>query len=509
MAAGPGWSGDAGPGHAPAPQVAKPSRAYADGPPLRYALWSRLKGRLLWAGVALLILGTAILGPWLLGYPHLFIALLSLPVVAVALVGIPHLIRDPFVQGVIVHAARASRDDGTLALPPAVSTPEFEATFPLVTGMAFTGGNQVKILANGDETFGPLWHDLRAARCSITMRMYYAAAGSVADTMREILIARAQAGVAAYFLYDALGAGGLPPAYLASLRAAGVRTAAFRPLRWYALDNASHRLHVRAIIIDGRIGYTGGLGIDDKWLGGGRSPGEWRETNVRFEGPAVGQLQAGFVADWATATGELLVSGGLAGFGGSPAAAAGGLDAPVRAAVVRSPPLMGSSSAERLLALTIASARESLYISNPYFVPTRGFVQLLVHAALRGVDVRILTNGAQSDVKTTWRAGRSSYERLLRAGVRIYEYRPTTHAKTFVVDGTLSAVTTMNFDNRSLAYNSEVALVMLDSAVGMQLESLFRADEQYADEIALEQFRMRPRSARVLEWLASIGSRLL
>lgn len=142
--------------------------------------------------------------------------------------------------------------------------------------------------------------------------MYYAGPGMVADTLSDILASRAQEGVDVYFLYDAFGAVDLPADYFDTLRAAGVHTAAFRPVRWYALDNASHRLHVRGIVIDGRIGYTGGFGIDDKWLGGGRSRGEWRETNVRFVGPAAAQLQAGFVADWSTATGALLIGGGLA-----------------------------------------------------------------------------------------------------------------------------------------------------------------------------------------------------
>jgi cardiolipin synthase len=462
---------------------------------------------LLWVGLALILLGVAIGGPRLIGYPHFLLALLSLPVLAVALVGLPHLVRDPLVRGVITRNGRAAGDSKHAPLPPGVSTPEFGPSFSLVTETAFRGGNQVEVLANGDQTFERLWQDLRGAERSVSVRVYYAAPGLVADTLSDILAARAQAGVDVYFLYDAFGAADLPARYFQTLHAAGVHTAAFRPVRWYALDNASHRLHVRGIVIDGRIGYTGGFGIDDKWLGSGRVPGEWRETNVRVVGPVSAQLQAGFVADWSTATGELLVGGALTAPDDGPGAAATG--APVQAAVVRSPPLMGSSGAERLLALAIASARQSLLVSNPYFIPTRGFARLLVDAALRGVDVRVLTNGAQSDVKTTWRAGRSSYERLLRAGVRIYEYRSTLHAKTFVVDGALSAVTTMNFDNRSLAYNSEVALVTCDPAIGVQMESLFFEDSQHADEIIWERFRARPRGGRVLESIAKIGSRML
>lgn len=177
---------------------------------------------------------------------------------------------------------------------------------------------------------------------------------------------------------------------------------------------------------------------------------------------------------------------------------------------MHSPPLTGSTRAERLFALSIASAQRRLYITNAYFVPHADFVQLLVDAARRGVDVRVLTNSAQSDVKTTWLAGSSRYETLLAAGVRIYEYRPTTnHAKTFVVDGRWSAITTMNFDNGSLAYNDEVALVARGDTVGTAMESLFLDDLRFADEIRLDLFRQRHRTQRFLERAASVLASLL
>ena len=170
---------------------------------------------------------------------------------------------------------------------------------------------------------------------------------------------------------------------------------------------------------------------------------------------------------------------------------------------------MGSTAAERLLALAIASAARTLYISNAYFVPTLNFTKLLIEAARHGVDVRVLTNGRRSDVRTTWLAGRRSYEPLLREGIRIFEYGATIHAKTFVVDGQLCAVGTMNFDNRSLAYNNEVALVTLDATIGKYMDSLFFDDARYSDEIVLAHFQTRAWSARVFERVASFGSRLL
>ena len=490
---------------------------YVDGPALRYALWRRIKGRLLLVSAILGTFAVLFLAPQWISFPHAALVIASIPVLTMALAGLPHLLRDPLVRTIAVNATSVGHGEpGDSLLPPGVAADAFRETFALVVGVGFSRDNHVDVLTNGDGTYELLWSDLRAARRSITVQMYYAGSGRVADTTIEILAARARAGVDVYFLYDAFGTADLPRQYLETLRLSGVHTAPYLPIRWYSLDNASHRLHVRGVVVDGRIGYTGGFGFDDKWLGAGRTPGEWRDTNVRFSGAIVASLQAGFVAAWSTATGEVLTGEFLkctTALTDTPVSqprgvGSGSADAVV-AAVVRSPPLMGSTPAERLFALAIASAAHTLYISNAYFVPTLGFARLLIEAAQRGVDVRVLTNGRQSDVRTTWLAGRRSYETLLHAGARIYEYGTTIHAKTFVVDSHLSVISTMNFDNRSLAYNNEVALVTLDAAIGSYMVSLFLQDAEYADEILLADFQTRAWTARLLERVASIGSRLL
>jgi cardiolipin synthase len=424
----------------------------------------------------------------------------SVPALVLALVGLPHVFRNPLVRNVL------ARETG--ATLPAVGDSAFDAVLAMLTGTTLRTGNTVEMLPNGDGTFPRLWADLRRARRSITVQMYYAGPGAVADSATRRLAERARSGLDVFFLYDAFGARDFPRRYLDTLRAAGVRTAEFRPLRWYALDRAQHRSHVRGIVIDGTVAYTGGFGLDDKWLGAGRADGEWRETNARFSGPAAAELQRVFVAKWAEATGELLAWDRLL-----PAAVGAPRDLstrPASAALLYSPAVTGSTTGERLLALSIASAKQRLYIANAYFVPRADYVQLLVEAARRGVDVRILTNGPASDVGTTWLAGRARYETLLAAGVRLYEYRPTTmHAKTFVVDGLWSGITTMNFDNRSLAYNNEVALLARDARLGATLDSLFLEDLHFADEIRLDAFSRRPWTARVRERVASAIASLL
>ena len=390
--------------------------------------------------------------------------------------------------------------------PPAVGDAMFEPTLELLTGMHLVSGNEIEVMINGDQTYPKLWNDLRSAKRSITLQMYYAQPGAVADTLRQIVIERAKAGVRVLFLNDAFGSQNLKDDYWQSLKDAGVRVATFRPVHWYDLHKAAFRSHIRVVVVDGSIAYTGGFGIDDKWLGDGRHKDQWRDSNVRFRGPAVMALQATFAAGWAEATGELL-TGDL--FFPPRELQADGVQ---RATVLHTAPTAGSTAAERFLALTIASARKSLYISNSYFVPDDDFRRGLVAAARRGVDVRILTTSKETDVRTTWLAGRAHYEQLLSAGVKVYEYQPVMmHAKTIVVDQAFGTVGTLNFDNRSMVFNDESMLVALDQRFGAQLHQIFLddIDPRWSKEITLDEFRERPWYQKIFERGAVLLSRVL
>jgi len=423
-------------------------------------------------------------------------AVMLLAVVVLLGLGAAHILRVAPLQVVVAHEDPAG--------PPPVGDPRFLETVAALSETPIIPSNAVVVLTNGDETFPRLFADLRAARRSITVQAYYGKAGVVADSVFTILLERARSGVLVYFLFDAFGADPLPDRFERGLHEAGVHVAAFRPFRWWELDRVSHRSHTRAIVVDGRVGYTGGFGFDDKWLGGGRQPGQWRDTNVRFTGPAVTQLQAAFAEEWAEATGELVMGDRL-----FPAAA--GTEAGTQVAgLLHSVPSSGTSPAERALALSIAGARRTLYISNSYFLPNASFRRLLAQAAGRGADVRVLTNSRETDVSLTRLAGRSYYAELLEAGVRIYEYQPTMmHAKTLVADGVWTIIGTLNFDNRSLALNNEVSLLVLDRRTGAAMESLFLADLRSAREIGLAEFRERPWHERLREWGASQLARVL
>lgn len=425
---------------------------------------------------------------------RVIIVLLAILVGAMALIGGLTITRGTPVSYVVTLA-----DSG----PPAVSDSLFGATFELFTGTHLSPGNTVDRINNGD-VYSSLWSDLRSAQHTITVQMYYSLPGAVADSIGAILRERARAKVRVLFLVDAFGSQHLSKEYLKSLTDAGVSVAKLRTLHWLTISDATTRSHVRVVVIDGKVGYTGGFGIADYWLGDGHHDEQWRESNVRFTGPAVMQLQAAFSAAWAESTGELIT--GQLFFPENGFEAHGSMTA----GLLYAAPTTGSTPAERFIVLTISGARKTLYITNSYFVPDQDFRRLLERAAKRGVDVRILTVSSKTDVKSTWYAGRHHYEELLGSGIRLFEYQPTMlHSKTIVADGAFSAVGSMNFDNRSMAFNNESQLVVLDTAFGRGMDSTFLDDLRYAKEIKLDEFKKRSIWERMLETGASVMSRLL
>ncbi|MEO7367864.1 MAG: phospholipase D-like domain-containing protein [Gemmatimonadaceae bacterium] len=404
-------------------------------------------------------------------------------------------------RGATVRTVVAAGDKGG---PPEVSDPLFPRTIELFTGTHIDEGNRVEILLNGEGTYPIIWKDIASAKHTITVQMYYSQPGAVADTMSKYLSERARAGVRVLVLFDAFGSQPLYGDWVENLKNAGVEFAWLRPLKWYTLQKASTRSHVRVIVVDGRVGYTGGFGLADYWLGDGRHAEQWRESNVRFMGPTVAALQAAFASGWAETRGELLTGDVF-----FPPVAFEDKGS-VKAGLMHSLPTIGSTPAERFYALTIAGARKTLYITNSYFVPNTDFCQLLINSAKSGVDVRVLTVGPTTDVKSTWYAGRAVYEQLLEGGVKIYEYKPTMmHAKTIVVDGLWSSLGSMNFDNRSIAFNNESQILALDSTVGKQMDDIFLEDLKYSDEIKLDTFRKRPWTNKMLERGASLMRRVL
>jgi cardiolipin synthase A/B len=396
-----------------------------------------------------------------------------------------------------VNAARASGNE------PVIGDTQFVQAVQRFTGADWTEGNTVEVLFNGNQTYPRLWSDLRAARTTITFHDFWMRGHAMPDSLAQILAERARAGVRVLFLYDAFGAH-VEDAYFEGLRKAGVTVAELRPMRLFDLARAQHRSHMRAVVIDATIAYTGGFGIDSLWKGGGQREGEWRDTNVRLTGPIVDQVQTAFMSAWGEASGKLLT--GQPFFGARRLPTARG----VQTAFVYSPATVGSSAAERLIALTITGARSRLWITNAYFAPEDDLRHLLISAAKRGVDVRVLTAGEKTDQANARYAGRANYDQLLRGGVRIYEYDPSmVHAKTIVADGRWSVISTINFDNRSLALNDEVALITPDPRIALQLETAYADDLTRSTAVTLARFQKRSPYERGREWFATLLLRFL
>jgi cardiolipin synthase len=275
------------------------------------------------------------------------------------------------------------------------------------------------------------------------------------------------------------------------MRDAGCQVAWFRGIRWYDWTRYNHRTHRKLLIVDGEVAFTGGVGIANEWAGNADVPGHWRDSHVRIRGPAVATVQAAFVDNWNEATTELPI--GKSYFPELPVAGESIVCA------VQSNPVNATSAAQRSMAVLIAGATRRLWITNAYFVPNPPFIAALCAAKQRGVDVKILIPGRYQNQPAVGRASRHTWPKLIDGGVEIYEYLPTMiHAKTLVIDGTVSSIGSINFDPRSFALNAEFGIVVLDPALAGQFESDFEKDLRSAQVITAAHLRQ-----------LSIGDKLL
>ncbi len=355
-------------------------------------------------------------------------------------------------------------------------------------------GNAATILLDGDEIFPAMLAAIRRARTTITFTTYLYEDGPLADEVANALAERCRAGVGVNVLVDAVGSHRMSDHVRTTLRRSGCHVERFRPLNPLDMRRVNRRTHRRILVIDGRVGFTGGSGIGAKWTGNGRQPGRWRQTDVRVEGPIVRHLQAAFAELWRERTGMLL--GGDAYF---PDLARRG---DVVAQCVRSSPAGGSSEAYNLLLLSLESARSSINITTPYFVPDRRISEALVNAARRGVKVSVLIAGQVDNTvdRVVRVASRQALGAALKGGVKVYEYTAALlHAKTLVIDGTWASIGSANLDNRSFALNHELNVAFYDATVAGRLDDVFREDLEFAREVTYDAWRRRG-AGRVFEW---------
>lgn len=383
----------------------------------------------------------------------------------------------------------------TLVVPElAITDPTFVPTMEAYTNAALTAGNRVDLLLNGDEIFPAQVEAIRGARKSITYAQYFYEDGRPAEQIVSAISERCRAGIRARVLLDGFGTLKMPLPLRQELEQSGCFVATFRPLTPWTADNANNRNHRRILVVDGRVGFTGGSGASSKWMGNGRQKGQWRETDVRLQGPAVNDLQGAFAENWLEATGEML--GGNTFF--SPPQSRG----PVTVQVVRSSPASGSIAVYRMYLLAITAARRSIYLTNPYFLPDDRMAQSLVQARERGVRVVLLLPGA-IDNNIVRQASRAGFGRLFEAGVEIYEYQSgLLHAKTMTVDGRWATIGSANVDNRSFALNEEINVALYDSGMAARLEQIFADDLEHSRRVDEKRWRSRGPLTRILEWLS-------
>ncbi len=376
-------------------------------------------------------------------------------------------------------------------------SPAFLASMAGITGVDFVAGNRITILNNGCEFYPAMLEAIQGAQDSIAIEQYIFWPGVTADEFCAALAGRARAGVCVKILLDAVGSATLGDEAYRALTDAGCEVAWYSPIRWYTVGRFNNRTHRKTLVVDGRIGFTGGAGIADHWRGDATPPDQWRDMMVRLEGPVVARLLSGFAKNWLRMTGEVVQ--GEAFF---PDQADAGAQA---VQVIHSSPDAGASSARLMYYLAIVSARRRIDIVNPYFVPDETAIDTLVQAAARGVQVRVLVSGRRNDNWLARQNSRRLYGVLLDGGVKLYEYHHSMlHQKAMVVDGCWCTVGTSNFDNRSFAHNEETSVCVCDEGFVRAMTALFEEDLGASQPVVREQWQRRGLVTRAQELAASL-----
>ncbi|HTH67785.1 MAG TPA: phospholipase D-like domain-containing protein [Rhodanobacter sp.] len=377
----------------------------------------------------------------------------------------------------------------------AIDDPQFIHEMDAMLGSALLAGNAITALQNGDEIFPAMLQAIRGAQRSITFETYIYWSGEIGQQFADALKERRQAGVAVHVMLDWAGSAKMDARLLDELVDAGVELERYHPLRWYSIARLNNRTHRKLLVVDGRIGFTGGVGIADQWRGHAQDPDHWRDIHFRVEGPVVAQLQAGFMDNWIKTTGRVLHSALY-----YPALEKAG---DTRMHLFVSSPASGSASMRLMYLLAVAAATRSIDLQAAYFIPDRLVAEALIDARERGVRVRLLVPGRYIDSALVRMASRRRWGPLLAAGVEIHEYRPTMmHNKMLILDGELVSVGSTNFDMRSFDLNDEASLNIYSREFGRQMTTMMDADLQHARPYTLAMWQQRP-------WRQKLGELLV
>jgi cardiolipin synthase len=383
-----------------------------------------------------------------------------------------------------------------------VDDPQFLRSMGLLLGPSILEGNKASELINGDAIFPSMLQAIRAAKKTILFETYIYWSGEIGDEFAEALSERARSGVEVHVLLDWVGSAKIDEAIIGKMKAAGVEVEKFHPLRWYNLGRLNNRTHRKLLIVDGAVGFTGGVGIAPLWTGHAQDSDHWRDSHFRVEGPVVAQMQSVMLDNWAKTTGKVLH--GRQYF--PPLQPVGTQGAQMFA----SSPEGGSESMLMMYLLAITASTRSIDLSSAYFVPDDITRNALVAAIKRGVKVRIITPGEHMDAETVRRASRGLWGELLEAGAQMYEYQPTMyHCKVMIVDGLMTSVGSTNFDVRSFRLNDEANLNIYDSAFAARQTQVFETDLKQSRRITFEAWKARPWRDKLREHaLALVGALL-
>ena len=382
------------------------------------------------------------------------------------------------------------RIDYRVTVPLRPDSDEFIRVLQATCQAAIHHQNRVEIFTNGAQFYPAMRDAIRAAEVSINLEAYIFQPGDAADMLLDAMIERAKAGVEIRVVLDSIGSSRLQNTAASRLGTHGCRVTFYQPMTWYRLHRLNNRTHRELLIVDGRVAFTGGAGVADWWYKPTRGP-TWRDTMARIEGPIVSALQGTFAENWLEGCGEILT-----GPRHWPVLEPAG---EAHAMLVKSSPSDRATTSRVVFQMLIEGAVAGIDICTPYFLPDRAMRRALVRAARRGVQVRVIVPGRETDQGLVRLASRRMYRELLAGGVRIFEYRPAmTHVKALMVDGVWAVIGTTNIDNRSFEHNDEVNVAFLESAVTARLRRDFEADLAASDEITIERWASRPLFEKVV-----------
>ncbi len=383
-----------------------------------------------------------------------------------------------------------------------VRDPQFLRSMGQLLGPAILPGNRIIALHNGDQIFPAMLSAIRGASESITFETYIYWSGKIGQEFSDALSERARAGVKVHVMLDWVGCGKIKAQYLEEMQAAGVEVERYHPIRWHTITRINNRTHRKLLVVDGRMGFTGGVGIADQWGGHAESIEHWRDSHFQLEGPAVAQMQAAFTDNWIKTRAKVLF--GRAYF---PELVSVGES---MAQVFKSSCGEGSESIRLMYLLSIASASHSIRLQAAYFVPDDLAISTFIAARRRGVKIEIIVPGPHTDEHLVQHASRHLWNELLDAGIEIYEYQPTMyHCKVIIVDEVWVSVGSTNFDDRSFRLNDEVNLNIYDATFAAAQVKVFEQDLRRSRRVSRTEFKNRSGASKLCDRLASMLRRQL